>query len=515
MASKRSIRDVSSDGHNLPYSRTSLTTSDPVGSIRNRRGGGAALPTPPVGTLVPAGTLVLFVGGTNPDATNYSIADGSALSRTTYSSLYSAVGTTFGSGDGSTTFNLPNLTGHLIRSNTTPGTTSTLSAPSHSHGALVVAAAPSSSGNTADANNSVRNAVNNASTSATGNASSYKSRDHDVLPLVSLRDCQLPVGALLYTFRDLTKARTYCTCLDANGSAYSASTYPDLYTVTSTSYGGTAASPNRPDFRGCFPKCNKTYTPGNNYSLDAIPQHNHGPWTGVDANSTTISTRQDGSVGSGNFSANGTTNSAGTGNATEARGTNFAAHPVIVANNASVTVQGLGSFVVNFLEAGDLIFYLGTTAPSNKFKALTGGDPLSTTTYPTLSTSLESNFVNGSNIDVLSCADRYLRGVDGSAGRDPDAASRTFGGTGTSNGATKCGTFQSQSFTGHTHTFYASSNNAGQNSYPNYGNIPFYFQNSSTINTYGLNYNANVTVNTATDVRFTDIKVNTLMVLET
>lgn len=36
--------------------------------------------------------------------------DGSAVSRTTYSALFAVVGTNYGSGDGSTTFNLPNLT---------------------------------------------------------------------------------------------------------------------------------------------------------------------------------------------------------------------------------------------------------------------------------------------------------------------------------------------------------------------------------------------------------------------
>ena len=41
--------------------------------------------------------------------------DGSAVSRTLYSKLYSKIGTTYGSGDGSTTFNIPNLYGYFIR----------------------------------------------------------------------------------------------------------------------------------------------------------------------------------------------------------------------------------------------------------------------------------------------------------------------------------------------------------------------------------------------------------------
>ena len=42
-------------------------------------------------------------------------ANGAAVSRTAYAALFSAIGTTFGAGDGSTTFNLPKLNGEFIR----------------------------------------------------------------------------------------------------------------------------------------------------------------------------------------------------------------------------------------------------------------------------------------------------------------------------------------------------------------------------------------------------------------
>ena len=498
-SSRLTSQNNRSDGHLLGYFRKSFV-----------RGGGAAIPEAPPGSNVPVGTLMLFTGGSNPDSSNYLVADGSAISRTTYADLFSVTGTTFGSGDGSTTFNLPDLSGQTIRHNTTPGVDTTVSAPTHSHGTLTVASSYANSGNTADANNVVRNAVNNAVTSTSGSGS-MTFRDHDALPLVSYKKCQLPVGALLYTFRDLTKARQYCTCLSANGSAYSSSTYPDLYTVTSTSYGGTSGSPDRPDFRGCFPKCKKDYTPGNNYAVDSYPSHNHGPYTGVDANSTNVSTRQDGSPGVGNFSANGTTNSAGVGNATELRGTNFAAHPIVVASNSTTTVQGLGVFGTNLLEPGDLIFYLGTSPDTSKFTSLNGVAKVAAD-YPTLADSVESNFINGSTVQVLNCTDRYLRGVDAGAGRDPDGGARTFGGTGNANGASVCGTFQDQSLTGHTHTFYAYTSNAGNNQYPNYGNIPYRYQTAGTINSYGITYNI---ANTTSNIRIGDLKVNILMVLDT
>ncbi len=63
--------------------------------------------------FVPSGAVMHFARNTAP--TGWLAADGSAVSRTTYAALFSAIGTTFGSGDGSTTFNLPDLRGEFIR----------------------------------------------------------------------------------------------------------------------------------------------------------------------------------------------------------------------------------------------------------------------------------------------------------------------------------------------------------------------------------------------------------------
>jgi prepilin-type N-terminal cleavage/methylation domain-containing protein len=60
---------------------------------------------------LPAGTSLSGYWTTAP--TGYLIEDGSAVSRTTYSTLFGTVGTTHGSGDGSTTFNLPNSQGRV------------------------------------------------------------------------------------------------------------------------------------------------------------------------------------------------------------------------------------------------------------------------------------------------------------------------------------------------------------------------------------------------------------------
>lgn len=62
---------------------------------------------------IPAGTVIWFAANAAP--TGYLKANGAAVSRTTYAALFSAIGTTFGVGDGSTTFNLPDLRGEFIR----------------------------------------------------------------------------------------------------------------------------------------------------------------------------------------------------------------------------------------------------------------------------------------------------------------------------------------------------------------------------------------------------------------
>jgi len=62
-----------------------------------------------LGVGVPTGTLMPFAGSTAP--TGYFLCYGQAVSRTTYAALFAVIGTTYGTGDGSTTFNLPDLRG--------------------------------------------------------------------------------------------------------------------------------------------------------------------------------------------------------------------------------------------------------------------------------------------------------------------------------------------------------------------------------------------------------------------
>jgi microcystin-dependent protein len=64
-----------------------------------------------VSVVSPAGSVMQYAGSSAPSG--WLLADGTAVSRTTYAALYAVIGTTYGVGDNSTTFNLPNLKGKV------------------------------------------------------------------------------------------------------------------------------------------------------------------------------------------------------------------------------------------------------------------------------------------------------------------------------------------------------------------------------------------------------------------
>jgi microcystin-dependent protein len=67
--------------------------------------------TADLSTAVPAGIISQFAGASAP--AGYFLCDGQAISRSTYATLFGVVGTTYGAGDGATTFNVPNLKGRV------------------------------------------------------------------------------------------------------------------------------------------------------------------------------------------------------------------------------------------------------------------------------------------------------------------------------------------------------------------------------------------------------------------
>jgi microcystin-dependent protein len=61
----------------------------------------------------PIGAVIDYFGSSVPN-NNWALPYGQAISRSTYASLFSLMGTTYGSGDGSTTFNIPDLRGRVV-----------------------------------------------------------------------------------------------------------------------------------------------------------------------------------------------------------------------------------------------------------------------------------------------------------------------------------------------------------------------------------------------------------------
>ena len=82
--------------------------------VKGETGGGA-----------PVGQIVAWSGSAGSLPDGYFLCDGSAISRTTYAALFAVVGTTHGSGNGSTTFNIPDLRDRFVvgASNSTGDTT--------------------------------------------------------------------------------------------------------------------------------------------------------------------------------------------------------------------------------------------------------------------------------------------------------------------------------------------------------------------------------------------------------
>lgn len=103
----------------IPYQSAANTTAmlaaGTSGQILTSNGSSA----PTWGNVLPSGVMQMYGGSvtqsvssgtlTTTAPSGWALCDGSAISRTTYSSLFSAIGTTYGSGNGSTTFNIPDL----------------------------------------------------------------------------------------------------------------------------------------------------------------------------------------------------------------------------------------------------------------------------------------------------------------------------------------------------------------------------------------------------------------------
>lgn len=134
---------------------------------------------------IPAGVMVGYGGSSAP--TGWLLCDASAVSRTTYANLFAAIGTAYGVGDGSTTFNLPDSPGRVLvgagsgsglttrargdefGAETLPAHTHSITDPGHTHTLpSTLRTTDSGAGAATGADHNIQNASKTSSSATTG-----------------------------------------------------------------------------------------------------------------------------------------------------------------------------------------------------------------------------------------------------------------------------------------------------------------------------------------------------------
>jgi microcystin-dependent protein len=167
-------------GGNLAVTGTTTFTGIPSGPTASAGTNTTQLATTAftLANSVPTGVINMWGTGTAP--TGYLLCAGAAVSRSTYAALFAVIGTTFGSGDGSTTFNVPNYTNRMPYGTTLAATggsadavvvshthTATSTDSGHTHGLTNLATA---SDTVSGGGITIQTRTNSANTTATGNA---------------------------------------------------------------------------------------------------------------------------------------------------------------------------------------------------------------------------------------------------------------------------------------------------------------------------------------------------------
>lgn len=134
-----------------------------------------------IGSFEPIGSVKMYAGENAPD--KWLKCDGTAVSRTTYAKLFAVIGTTYGAGDGSTTFNVPDFrdrmpigAGNLYARNASGGSKDAI-IPYHNHSVNAV----NTGGMSANATHTHKDGVNENSkfAASAGNATCQVLGDKD------------------------------------------------------------------------------------------------------------------------------------------------------------------------------------------------------------------------------------------------------------------------------------------------------------------------------------------------
>lgn len=102
---------VSSNDSTAGFLNGKLVAGSGIALTEQNDGSNETLHISVIGDAIPSGLISPFAGNFAPDG--WLLCDGTAVSRATYSSLFTAISTMYGPGDGATTFNLPDLRGRV------------------------------------------------------------------------------------------------------------------------------------------------------------------------------------------------------------------------------------------------------------------------------------------------------------------------------------------------------------------------------------------------------------------
>lgn len=269
---------------------------------------------------LPAGSSNEGYWSTAPSG--YLVEDGSAVSRTTYADLFAAIGTTYGAGDGSTTFNLPDSRGRVaVNKNpadaefTTMGekygekthTLTIAELPSHSHPQYVTA----NTGGTALRNDFSSDGAGGVYPQGINGGPTGGNQPHN-----NIQPSITKLATIKYTKADVTTTLSVATgtsiygywntvptgYLPEDGSAVSRTTYANLFALMGTTYGAGDGSTtfNLPDSRGRVsvnqnPADAEFKTIGEKYgekmhklTIAEMPSHSHEEYVSANTGGTAV-----------------------------------------------------------------------------------------------------------------------------------------------------------------------------------------------------------------------------------
>lgn len=199
------------------------------------------------------------------DTGSYLIASGQEISRTTYSTLFSTLGVAYGSGDNSTTFNIPSCEApYIYIKPSIPASSLNFSTasgqgvlPSHSHTFDQTTGEVGGTGQGGGPGTRFGGFVNNFQSRLQGRYEGNRGCTMEMVPLICTGDVKAPIGVVApMLIPDITKVATALpvNCVVCSGQELNRVTYSSLFQKVGTTFGvGDGSNTfNVPDLRGLF-----------------------------------------------------------------------------------------------------------------------------------------------------------------------------------------------------------------------------------------------------------------------